>query len=403
MILKIETPEWAEPLLAPHRYKGVKGGRGSGKSHFFADALVESIVINPNTSIVCIREIQKSLKFSAKKLIEDKIFSMGVSHLFDVTLTEIRALQGNGIIIFQGMQDHTADSIKSLEGFDIAWVEEAHSLSKKSLQLLRPTIRAQNSEIWFSWNPQAPTDAVDEFFESNPQDSVLIHVNIYENPFAPQTLLDECEEDKKKLDPEDFAHIWLGEYNLQSDSLVFPPKALQRFTMDAINLHNKVGVISFIDVADEGEDSLCQPIGYLIGQYIYIVDVIHTQENSDYTIPLCAAKINEHKVNNTGVETNGMGSMFYKGLISRTKPTSAVLPIISTGNKHKRIIANAHVIRQYVKFRTDYEVGSDYDKFMREIFQYTKSGKKPNGKPIKHDDAPDAVTGLVVLGRELYG
>lgn len=222
--LKIKTPEWSLPLLKPKRYKGIKGGRGSGKSHFFAEALVEELIINPNKSAVCIREIQKSLKFSAKKLIEDKIKSLGVSYLFDVTLNEIRAKKGDGIIIFQGMQDHTADSIKSLEGFDIAWVEEAQSLSNKSLLLLRPTIREEGSEIWFTWNPDRPTDAVDEFFQTIGDDKILVHVNSEQNPFLPETLKKEREADKLRLSPEDYDHVWNGAYNTKSDALVFKDK-----------------------------------------------------------------------------------------------------------------------------------------------------------------------------------
>lgn len=172
MNLNIVTPKWAKPLLSPKRYKGAKGGRGSGKSHFFGEALVEALVFNPNTSAVCIREIQKSLKFSAKRLIEEKIEAMGVSHLFTITQSEIRANKGRGVILFQGMQDHTADSIKSLEGFNIAWVEEAQTLSKKSLKLLRPTIRAEDSEIWFSWNPEKTSDPVDLFFQNITKDMV---------------------------------------------------------------------------------------------------------------------------------------------------------------------------------------------------------------------------------------
>jgi phage terminase large subunit len=125
-ILHIDTPRWAVPLLEPKRYKGAKGGRSSGKSNFMAEMLVEEHVRYPDLQSVCIREIQRSLKFSAKKLVEDKIRALGVSHLFEVTLTEIRRIDGHGIIIFQGLQDHTADSIKSLEGFGIAWAEEAH-------------------------------------------------------------------------------------------------------------------------------------------------------------------------------------------------------------------------------------------------------------------------------------
>lgn len=222
--MEIKTPKWSLPLLKPARYKGAKGGRGSGKSHFFAELLVESLILNPNTSAVCIREIQKSLKFSAKKVIEEKIQSLGVDNYFEVTQTEIRSTKGNGIIIFQGMQDHTSDSIKSLEGFNIAWVEEAHSLSAKSLKLLRPTIRAEDSEIWFSWNPEQPTDPVDAFFKSNPKNSICVHVNLENNPFAPKTLIEEAKQDRIRMLPEDYSHVWEGEYNLKSESLVFREK-----------------------------------------------------------------------------------------------------------------------------------------------------------------------------------
>jgi phage terminase large subunit len=222
--LIIKTPEWAEPLLYPKRYKGAKGGRGSGKSHFFAESLVEALVIDPNKSAVCIREIQKSLKFSAKRLIEQKIEDLKVSHLFNITQTEIRTVNGKGIILFQGMQDHTADSIKSLEGFDIAWVEEAQNLSARSLQLLRPTIRKEGSEIWFSWNPTKPTDPVDAFFQNKYPDMICVHVNSEQNPFLPETLRKERDADRIRMSPEDYDHVWNGAYNEKSDALVFKGK-----------------------------------------------------------------------------------------------------------------------------------------------------------------------------------
>ena len=120
------------------RYKGAWGGRASGKSHEFAGMVVEEMIANPDCSVVCVREIQKSLALSAKKLIEAKIEAFGVGHLFEILKTEIRRIGGKGMCIFVGMQDHTADSVKSLEGFDIAWIEEAQSLSQRSLDLLRP-------------------------------------------------------------------------------------------------------------------------------------------------------------------------------------------------------------------------------------------------------------------------
>lgn len=221
MVLDIATPRWSVPLLKPKRYKGAKGGRSSGKSHYFAEAMVEALVLDKDKSAVCIREIQKSLKFSAKRLIEGKIRKLKVSHLFHITNTEIKRIGGEGIIIFQGMQDHTADSIKSLEGFDIAWVEEAQSISKRSLDLLLPTIRAPGSEIWFSWNPDQEDDPVDEMF-SDPEYAdacICVHVNYTDNPFCPDLIIEEAERCKKS-DPDAYAHIWLGGYNTKSDDQI---------------------------------------------------------------------------------------------------------------------------------------------------------------------------------------
>lgn len=150
-ILKIPTVKIFEPLLARCRYEGIFGGRGSGKSHFFGELLVELCEAEPGTLAVWIRESQKTLAQSSKRLIESKIEKLGLSHRFKLYSDRI-ATPGDGLIIFRGMANSTADSIKSREGFRIAWVDEAQSLSARSLALLRPTIRAEKSELWASWN-----------------------------------------------------------------------------------------------------------------------------------------------------------------------------------------------------------------------------------------------------------
>lgn len=224
MKLDIPTPRWAVPLLAQSRYKGAKGGRASGKSHFFAERLVEHCLADPDLSVVCIREIQKSLKFSAKRLIETKIRKLGVSQFFDVQNNLIKRIGGAGVIIFQGMQDHTADSIKSLEGFGIAWCEEAQNLSARSLELLLPTIRNEESEIWFSWNPDQDTDPVDDLLVTNcPDNAIVVHVNFNDNPFCPNVIKDEAARHLKR-DPLTYAHVWLGDYNTKADDQVLTGK-----------------------------------------------------------------------------------------------------------------------------------------------------------------------------------
>lgn len=138
--VKIPTAKAFRPLLDPARYKGAYGGRGSGKSYFFAEMAVERCLMYPGTRIVCVREVQRSLKESVKLLIEDRIGGLEVGENFNILHDRIET-PGNGLIAFQGMQDHTAESVKSLEGFDVGYVEEAQTLTIRSLELLRPTIR----------------------------------------------------------------------------------------------------------------------------------------------------------------------------------------------------------------------------------------------------------------------
>lgn len=218
--LEIATPAWAEPLLSPARYKGASGGRSSGKSHFFAELAVEEMVCDPNLRFVCIREVQRSLKFSAKSLVESKIRRLGVEHLFHILTTEIRRIGGEGIMIFEGMQDHTADSIKSLEGFARAWVEEAQTISERSMSLLLPTIRTPDSEVWFSWNPEQPTDPVDKFFRENTEGVIHVHTTYEDNPFCPEVMVKEANR-LRGLDPDAYEHIWGGGYFLGGSGRVY--------------------------------------------------------------------------------------------------------------------------------------------------------------------------------------
>jgi phage terminase large subunit len=227
--LRLITPRVFAPLLATARYKGAWGGRGSGKSHFFAEYIIEACILNPGTRVVCLREIQKSLSQSVKLLIEDKIQSLGVGHLFRVLVTHIET-PGGGIIIFQGMQNFTAESIKSLEGYHIAWFEEAQSMSAYSLGLLRPTLRLERSEMLFSWNPRSAADPVDQFLRSPeaPSNAVVVKANYEDNPWFPNVLREEMEYDKRR-DPDRYAHVWLGAYQKHSSARVFHNWRIEEF------------------------------------------------------------------------------------------------------------------------------------------------------------------------------
>lgn len=219
------VPDWAYPLLRPSRFKLVKGGRGSGKSHEIAESLVEDCVADPDLPAVCIREVQRSMRFSSKRLIEEKIRTLGVSRLFRSRESHIERIGGNGVILFQGMQDHTADSIKSLEGFKRAWVEEASSLSHLSLEYLIPTMRADGAEIWATWNPQRESDAIEQLARSlaNDSDATIIHVNYDENPHLPRTLYKEAMR-MLRSDPEAYQHVYMGAFNTKSKAQIFSGK-----------------------------------------------------------------------------------------------------------------------------------------------------------------------------------
>src|SRR5688572_30265352 len=190
-VLEIATAEVFAPLLEPARYKGAHGGRGSGKSHFFAEKLIDDSLYERGLLSVCNREVQKSLKDSAKRLIETKLetLRLGEADGFKV-YREMIETPGDGVITFQGMQDHTAESIKSLEGFKRAWTEEAQSLSSRSLILLRPTIRAPGSELWFSWNRRLRSDPVDVMLTGaeKPTGAIVVNANWSDNPWFPAEL-----------------------------------------------------------------------------------------------------------------------------------------------------------------------------------------------------------------------
>ena len=210
--LSIDVARVFRPLLSPSRYKGAYGGRGSGKSQFFAGLIVDLAIRKPGLRAICCREVQKSLKESAKRLIEQKIEEYGVGHLFGVQESQIKT-PGDGVIVFAGLQDHTSESIKSYEGFDVAWVEEAQTVSPKSLNLLRPTIRKPGSELWFSWNPRRKVDPVDQMLRGDelPTGAVVVRANWDANPWFPAELEQE-RLDCLRMQADQYDHIWEGGY-----------------------------------------------------------------------------------------------------------------------------------------------------------------------------------------------
>jgi phage terminase large subunit len=239
--LILPTAKAFAPLLGEARYKGAYGGRGSGKSHFFAELLIERCLARPATRAVCVREVQRSLDQSVKQLLVRKMAALDVTRGFEVLENEIHVLddagERRGLVVFQGMQNHTAESLKSLEGFDIAWVEEAQALSAKSLELLTPTLRAPGAQIWFSWNPRRADDPVDAFMRgpgaAEDSDIACVAVNYHDNPWFEATSLRADMERDRRRDPDKYAHVWLGDYQRRSAASVFSHWRVTEFEVPA--------------------------------------------------------------------------------------------------------------------------------------------------------------------------
>lgn len=230
-ILRVEIPRAFLPLEKAARYLGAHGGRGSAKSHYFAGKWLRRSVAE-RFDCVCLREVQKSLQFSVKRLLEQKIEKHNAGAYFEVQDKRILSVHG-GTTIFEGLQSHTADSIKSLEDFDAAWTEEGQSLSQRSLDILRPTIRKPGSQLWFSWNPNFATDPVDALLrcDNPPPNSIVVQANYMDNPWLPEELREEMEYDRGR-DPEKYAHVWLGEYQRNSEARVFRNWRVEEFDTD---------------------------------------------------------------------------------------------------------------------------------------------------------------------------
>jgi len=265
--------------LEPARYKGAWGGRGSGKSHFFAGLGVEECLATRSTRMVCIREVQKTLKESSKRLIEDKLaeFRLGEADGFRV-FKEVIETPGDGLIAFTGMQDHTADSIKSLEGYRIAWVEEAQGLSARSLSLLRPTIRMDGSELWFGWNPRRKSDAVDVMLRGveRPTGATVVRANWSDNPWFP-SVLEQERQDCLRATPDQYAHIWEGEYATVLEGAYFAAdlaRAREEGRIGRVAADPLLTLRAFVDIGGTGAraDSFVIWIVQFVGREIRVLD-----------------------------------------------------------------------------------------------------------------------------------
>jgi hypothetical protein len=208
MNLQIEIPEALGPIFSPRRYKIMYGGRGGGKSVTVAKALL-IMGLQRRLRILCTREIQKSLADSVIKMLDDEIGNLGLRGFYEVQKSVIKGRNGTEFA-FTGLQSHTVDSLRSFVNIDIVWVEEAHSVSSHSWNVLIPTVRKEGSEIWATFNPDQETDYVyDRFVANTDPDALVIEINWRDNKWFPSVL--ETERRKLKAINDDlYDHVWEG-------------------------------------------------------------------------------------------------------------------------------------------------------------------------------------------------
>lgn len=279
---ELEIPGAFGFLFEPSRYKAAYGGRGSGKSHSFARALISQSSEKP-LRVLCARERQSSIKESVKQILDDVIDEHGLRDYYKSTNTMITG-PGGSQFIFSGLHDQTVSSIKSLERINRVWIEEAQTISQKSLDILIPTIREPNSELWFGWNPMSEYDPVDVMFRSkdSPPGSQVKRVSWADNPWFPEVLSDAMDFDRA-ADPEKAAHIWDGEYQQAPKGAYFA-----RLLAEALNA-GRIGRVPHdpslaVHVSwDLGNGiNMCAVFSQWVGREVRVIDTLEGTEESKY-------------------------------------------------------------------------------------------------------------------------
>ena len=278
--VEAQFPEKLRCLFTSSRYKFIRGGRGGGKSWSVARALLIKGAAN-RLRILCGREVQKSIRESVHQLLRDQIEALQLGAFYTVLDTEIRGANGT-LFSFSGLSDKTTESLKSFEGYDIVWLEEARSVTKRSWSILIPTIRKPESEIWATYNPELETDPVHQMATVNrPPNSIVTEVNWSDNPWFPEVLEQERQHAKATMKPWEYAHVWEGaclpavEGAIYADEVAEAQRRIVPITADPLLLSHAVWDLGW-------NDSMSIIVAQRAASEIRIVDYV---EDSHRTLP----------------------------------------------------------------------------------------------------------------------
>jgi len=345
----------------------------------------------PGLRVLCVREVQKSLKESSKRLIEDKIVQFGQASRFEMLATETRS-PGGGLFAYVGMSDHTAESIKSYEGFDVAIVEEAHTLSARSWEMLRPTIRKPGSEIWCMWNPRSPDDPIDKFFRGlNPPDgAVITQMNWRDNPWFPPELNEERLHDKV-TNPDRYGHIWEGDYEPVVVGALWNRQMFHAHRIDKIpgDLERIVVGVDPAISAEEHSDEHGIVVAGHVGGIAYVLEDASLKGSPRQWAERVVAMYDKYDADAIVVERNQGGDMV-KHTLSTVRPGLPVVEVHATRGKHVR----AEPIAALYSVGRAVHVGT-HDKLETQFCQITPSGYEGKGSPDAADGAIWALTELM--------
>jgi len=390
---KVDLPEAFAGLFKPSRYKAFYGGRGSAKSHSFATSLLIAGGKEP-LRILCAREVQNSIKDSVKQLLDDKIAAMNLGSFYESIQNEIRGKNGT-LFIFSGLGKITADQLKSMAGVNRCWIEEAQTISARSLEILRPTIREPDSEIWFSWNPRHSSDPVDQMFrgEVTPENAIIQKVNYDKNPFFPDVLEQERVFDHKNA-PDRYSHIWLGEYEPSLTGAIFDRQTLhENRRSEAPELKRiVVAVDPAVTTAETGKDP--NETGIIVAgvgedRRGYVLEDFSCHGTPHQWASKAIAAYDKHEADSVVIEVNQGGDMVRHTLQS-IRPGLPITEVRATRGKHVR----AEPISALYSLGRVSHVGT-FPELESQQCQMTAAG-------FEGDGSPDRVDALVWAFTELF-
>lgn len=280
MQLTIDLPrKIRDTLYPPARYKVLYGGRGGAKSWGIARALLGMGRARP-IRILCAREIQKTISDSVHRLLKDQIQSLGLDDFYQVQETTVKGANGTEFL-FAGIRGLDIGKIKSFEGVDICWVEEANTVTKKSWDVLIPTIRKENSEIWISFNPELDTDETyQRFVVEPPTNSIVTKVNWDDNPWFPTVLLEE-KDALQKRDKEAFENVWQGNCRSAVDGAIYANEIRAAIEQRRIRPVPYDPVLKVHAVWDLGwNDAMCIVMCQRVASSLSVIDYIETSHKT---------------------------------------------------------------------------------------------------------------------------